>query len=113
MEKMRRLASGRLAEVVGEKALSVDKFAVTIGFRRIAEKTYANMSQEEKDILQSYADGVNDFVSNIKLTGEGSTARLLPPEFYVLGIFEMEPWSPVDSLSLLKLMNFHLTWNWN
>jgi acyl-homoserine lactone acylase PvdQ len=37
MDKMRRLASGRLSEVVGEKGLSIDKFAVTVGFRRIAQ----------------------------------------------------------------------------
>jgi acyl-homoserine lactone acylase PvdQ len=43
------------------------------------------MTKEEKDILQSYADGVNDFISNVKLTGEGATARLLPLEFYALG----------------------------
>jgi penicillin amidase len=47
------------------------------------------------------------------LTGEGATANLLPPEFYLLGISEIEPWTPLDSLSMVKLMNFHLTWNWN
>jgi acyl-homoserine lactone acylase PvdQ len=71
------------------------------------------MTKEEKDILQSYADGVNDFISNVKLTGEGATARLLPLEFYALGYVDIEPWTPVDSLSMLRLMNFHLTWNWN
>jgi acyl-homoserine lactone acylase PvdQ len=37
MEKMRRLAAGRLSELVGEKAIQIDKFAITFGFRRIAE----------------------------------------------------------------------------
>jgi penicillin amidase len=36
MDKMRRLAGGRLSELVGEKGLPIDKFAVTFGFRRIA-----------------------------------------------------------------------------
>lgn len=24
----------------------------------------------------------------------------------------MEPWTPIDTLSILKLLNFHLSWNW-
>ena len=40
MEKSRRLASGRLSEILGEKALGLDKFALIIGYRRIAEKTW-------------------------------------------------------------------------
>ena len=42
------------------------------------------------------------------------TAFYLPPEFYVLGFADnVEPWSPVDSLALMRLMNFHLSFNWN
>lgn len=41
-----------------------------------------------------------------------ASAKLLPPEFYTEGIYKMEPWRPVDSLCLLKILNFHLSWNW-
>jgi penicillin G amidase len=43
--------------------------------------------------------------------GEGSSANLLPPEFYLLNL-EIEPWSPIDSLANLALINFSLTWDW-
>ena len=33
MEKSRRMASGRLSEIFGEKSLEVDKFSLTIGYR--------------------------------------------------------------------------------
>ena len=33
-------------------------------------------------------------------------------EFQALEITEVEPWHPVDSLMLLKFLNFHLTSNW-
>jgi len=43
-----------------------------------------------------------------------TTGYLLPPEFYALGIHDnVEPWTPVDTLSLLKIMNFHLSGSWN
>ena len=35
-----------------------------------------------------------------------------PPEFYYLGIEGMEPWHPVDSLTLMKLFSFHLSADW-
>ena len=34
---------------------------------------------------------------------------ILPPEFYYLGIPNMDKWHPVDSLSLMKLFSFHLS----
>lgn len=62
--------------------------------------------------MQAYADGINDFVANVHL-GEGSSASLLPPEFYLLGLVgNIEPWSPIDSLANIALINFSLTWDW-
>jgi acyl-homoserine lactone acylase PvdQ len=42
-----------------------------------------------------------------------SGAKLLPPEFYVFGLTgdKIEPWHPVDSLALSRLISLHLTWN--
>jgi len=36
----------------------------------------------------------------------------LPPEYYALDI-EIEPWSVIDTLSIMKLINFHLSYNWS
>ncbi len=43
---------------------------------------------------------------------ERSSAKLLPYEFYLMKHYEIEPWTPVDSICILKLLNFHLSWNW-
>ena len=112
MEKSRRLANGKLSEIFGERTINMDKFALTIGYRRVSEGAYKNLSEEDKELFQAYADGVNDYVNGIDLLKEGSTGRLLPPEFYLLGI-KYEPWTAVDSLSTLKLLSFLLSWNWN
>ena len=65
------------------------------------------------EILNAYADGVNDFIAGVGLLKEGGSAHLLPPEFYLLGHTDIEPWRVQDSLALLKLLNFHLSWNWS
>lgn len=37
----------------------------------------------------------------------------MPPEFIALSHYDIKPWTPVDSLCVFKLLNFHLSWNWN
>ena len=38
----------------------------------------------------------------------------MPPEFYALKHqHAVEPWTPVDSLALMRVMNFHLSMNWS
>ena len=65
MERTKRIFSGRLSEVFGEGALSIDKFARTLGYRRIAEETWKTLPANEKKLFQAYADGVNDFVKGV------------------------------------------------
>ena len=49
MEKSRRLVSGRLSEVFGEKAIGMDKFALTIGYLKIAKATWEGSPFIEAD----------------------------------------------------------------
>lgn len=117
MEKQRRLVSGTLSEIFGEKALNLDKFSLSVGYRKVAQQTWESdqLKDHQKQVLQAYADGVNDFLEGIGYFHDEITAFYYPPEFYALGIANekrVEPWHPVDSLALLRLMNFHLSHNW-
>lgn len=103
MEVNRRIAAGRLAEVFGPAALDNDKFLRTLGMRRAAEKALAFLKPETLSFLEAYADGVNAFLA--KRGGP------LPPEFLILGV-QPEAWSPVDSVSWLKVMAWDLSGNW-
>ena len=40
MEKQRRMVSGRLSEIFGKKAVNMDKFSLTIGYRKVAQETW-------------------------------------------------------------------------
>lgn len=52
---------------------------------------------------------MNDFLEGVGYFHDEITAFYLPPEFIALGIKKVEPWHPIDSLALLRLVNFHLT----
>ena len=44
----------------------------------------------------------------------GAAGRMLPPEFVAFGISEANwrPWTPADSLGILRAMSFKLSWGW-
>lgn len=89
MELGRRLASGRLAQLVGDAALPSDRYFVSMGFRQIAARYEASAGEETRALLVAYARGVNAWLDQ-----RGSD---LPPELRLLGAAP-EPWSPRDSL---------------
>jgi acyl-homoserine lactone acylase PvdQ len=102
MDMMRRLASGRLAEVLGEKALPVDRFFRTIGLAKAAEEGFEALEDEYKGYLEAYAAGVNAYRTE--------AARRLPLE-YLIGGFEPAPWTPRDSLVVGEYMGWMLSFN--
>ena len=105
------MTQGRLSEIMGEKTIGIDKFFRTVGIHRSSIASVNNMDPSSLTMTKAYADGVNDYLANIGFKS-GSSSALLPPEFILLGINSVEPWSPVDTVCILKLLNFHLSWNW-
>ncbi len=101
MDFSRRQASGTLAELVGQPALGSDVQLRTFGLRRSAERTLAALSDETVAGLQAYADGVNFFLAT----------QPLPPEYFVLELTQAEPWTPLDSVAIGKLIAFGLSFD--
>jgi penicillin amidase len=89
MEIFRRAPSGRLAEIVGEQALSNDTYNRNMLMRPAAEHIWEQMDEASKVILIAYTDGVNAYLEEHK--------NALPIEYKILR-FEPEPWTPVDSI---------------
>ncbi|ARJ65302.1 penicillin acylase [Magnetospirillum sp. ME-1] len=104
MEAQRRLGAGRLAEVVGEAGLASDRYMRTLGLYQAAERSLGALSEPTRSALQSYADGINAWMSH--------NIYRLPPEFTILG-FKPEPWKPADSMVWQKIMAMTLTGNWH
>ena len=105
MDLARRQASGRLAEVIGEKAVDTDKLFRTFSLRKAAEASYEGYGEHAKAVLGWYAEGVNAFIK------EATSEKKLSYEFALLG-YEPEEWTPVDSLTIGKYMAYDLGGRW-
>ena len=99
MDVSRRQAEGTLAELLGAGALPSDVPLRTFGLRRAAERSLPILSRNVRDALDAYAEGVNDYVAR----------HSLPPEYAALEITTFRPWAPVDSLSIIRLISFGLS----
>ena len=102
MEMNRRLAAGRMAEILGPAALETDRFLRTLGVRRAAEANLLQLEPETRKLLDAYAAGVNAFLA---------TDPVLPVEFLLTGAHP-EPWTPLDSAAWIKMMAWDLGGNW-
>ncbi|MBA7626786.1 Acyl-homoserine lactone acylase QuiP [subsurface metagenome] len=101
MEFWRRIGSGRLAELFGKSLLGTDIYLRTVGFRRVAEREYTLYDDSIRRILDSYAAGVNTYILNRKPAQLGLEFTFLKLQ----GVeFEIEPWTPINTLTWLKIM---------
>jgi penicillin amidase len=103
MELYRRAANGRLSEILGERALPVDKRLLTLELRRAAEAEWESASPAVRTALTRYAEGVN---AQMAL----AVGRSKPLEFQILR-FDPAPWTPVDSLIVGRLLAWRLAEN--
>jgi penicillin amidase len=101
MDFNRRQASGTLAELVGPSALPTDVQLRTLGLRRAASVSELELSPQLRQLLGAYAAGVNAWI--------GSNA--LPPEYTGLEITKIDPWTPLDTVAVGKLLAFGLSFD--
>lgn len=104
LEMNRRIAAGRMAEILGPNAVDTDRFLRTLGVRRNAERILARLSPDTRASLEAYARGVNAWLAS----RQGS----LPPEFILTGAPSPAPWQPVDSIGWQTMMAWDLGANW-
>ena len=99
MDIQTRSASGRLAEVVGEKALEIDKYHRRMGMVYGAENTLRGMMKDPQTRVSilAYTEGINAYIRNL-------TIRNYPIEYKLLN-YKPEEWKPINCALLLKLMS--------
>ncbi len=107
MDMMRRMARGRLSELIGEQpvldATSV-QFDLSMrgwGFDEAAVEDEKNVDEPTRALLQAYVDGINH-------------ARELynPLEYRLLGATS-EPWTIADTFALGRLIGWSVTHNYH
>ena len=105
MDFRRHVTAGRVSELFGESQLGTDKFLRTLGWHAIAEQEVEALEPTVRSYYDAYAEGVNAYLSE----KDGVEASF---EYAVLGLqnpgYEIEPWTPADSVAWLKAMAWDL-----
>ncbi len=128
MDVFRRIPSGTVSELLGFpdfqtgpdllhaqnppfpgniSNVTQDLFFQSLGFRQAATDSFNALSPALQSVLQSYADGVNEYINLANTTGN------LPPEYGNLHVTHIAPWVPVDSVAFGKLQAFQLSFDFD
>jgi len=102
MDLLRRQAEGKLSEIAGAATLENDRYMRTLGFAAASEHDFKRLNAVERGDLQAYADGVN----------AAASSHRLPLEFFLMH-YRPQPWTPIDSIAVAKLMAQRLDDNWS
>ncbi len=99
MDFQTRFAAGRISEVVGPKAIELDRYQRRMGMLYGAEKSLEGMMQDpvSKKMIEAYTAGINAYIASLKPAD-------YPIEYKILD-FKPEPWTPVKCALLLKQMS--------
>lgn len=101
----RRLAQGRLAQLVGEPGLATDRFFRTVGIRRTAQRAAGELQDDDRRIAEPYLRGFR-----------AGAAGPPPIEYVILGAAPEFPEdfdeAVVDALSIATFLSFVLSTNW-
>lgn len=98
MEMLRRIGSGRLAEILGPSLVETDKFLRTLQLKNRMERFWLKNKDTMDPIMMKLVNrfykGLNDFAKT----------NPLPPEFFILGINKIEPFTVVDAMAISGYM---------
>ena len=97
LDVTRRYAYGRLAEVLGPKALAIDETQRAVDIGGIAERQLRALSSTDRAELAAFSDGINAALAT----------QPLPVEFRML-LYRPAPWTPKDSVAVSVLASLAL-----
>jgi penicillin G amidase len=102
MEFQTYFAAGRISEIVGAKAIQLDRKFRRLGMVYAAKNSLKEMEKDAdtKLALENYANGVNAYINSL-------SESQLPIEYKLLD-YKPEQWSTLKTALLLKYMSFDL-----
>jgi penicillin amidase len=100
MELMRRLAQGRVSEMVGRLGLGLDRLVRTFNIGCAVPQILTSMTAETRSWLETFARGINHCLDH---------APERPREFALLDL-KREPWSVCDLVTLGRLIAADVNW---
>lgn len=100
LELMRRIAQGRVSELIGSSGVPLDQLLRTLDVGRAVPAILAAMPPATRAWLDAFVRGLNHQLMHV---------RPLPPEFALFDL-QPEPWSPADILTLGRLISADVNW---
>lgn len=100
MELGKRLAYGRISEMIGPPGSEIDAALRTVGITRAVDEIIAGMLPATRSWLEAYAYGVNHYKASLDE---------LPHTMQVLAM-EDEPWRVQDTVALSRLAGVDVNW---
>jgi penicillin amidase len=101
MDVLRRRAAGRLSSVLGPALVEEDLRWRRLALTRVARASLALLDERTRANLAAFSAGVN---------AVSGRRWWLPPEFLLLR-YRPEPWTPLDSVLVVKQLGFDLGLN--
>lgn len=98
MELIKLVVSGRIGELSGPSARSIDVRARTLGFHRNARRHVPLLDAQAGKFLRKYVAGINAMIADRPVD--------IPLEFKLAGI-RPTPWTPADALAILYFMGWN------
>ncbi|MGC1380800.1 MAG: penicillin acylase family protein [Candidatus Baltobacteraceae bacterium] len=102
LDLTRRYAYGRLAEILGARALPFDKQERAVDIGDIAERQLRAMTPRDRAAIVAFSDGINAAVQT----------QPLPVEFRML-LYRPARWSPKDTLAVSIVASLELADSWH
>lgn len=103
LELQKRMAQGRLSEVLGRDALGSDIWIRSLGIYGAAEQAWQNLSPEAKKSVTAYVAGINYWIAQ---------QTVYPAEFTLLDI-KPQQWQEIDTIAWVKMFALNLAGNMN
>ncbi|WP_128545563.1 penicillin acylase family protein [Larkinella soli] len=98
MEFQTHAAAGRISELIGDRALELDRYNRRLGMVYGAEQTLRGMMADpvSREVVEAYTAGINAWINRLR-------PSTYPLEYKLLG-YSPEPWTPLKVALLLKQM---------
>jgi penicillin G amidase len=100
IEVLRRVAFGRVAEMIGQRGVSLDLSLRMLEFAHAVPEIIERLPAPTRNWAECFVRGLNHVILH---------SRKLPREFAVLGI-KREPWTLVDLFTLARLAASDVSW---
>jgi penicillin amidase len=104
MDLLRRVTTGRLSEIFGEKMVNTDLIMRTLQIPAKSKMVLEKTDPVILEALKNFADGVNQYIETHQ--------NKLPPEFVILG-YKPEPWEIEHSVNMVGYMGWDLRHGWS